>query len=76
MDKIFKELEEDEMSTSSLDSDDPETWGPYYWSNKTNCSGDSCELNFDKENINVSAPKKVADNLKFYTFKTYRSNII
>lgn len=61
MDKVFREIEQDEKSTDSLDSDDPECWGPYYWSQ-----------NDSESDLNIV--RKAKDNLKFASFKTYRSN--
>mmetsp|Transcript_10979 Transcript_10979/g.18692 ORF Transcript_10979/g.18692 Transcript_10979/m.18692 type:complete len:145 (+) Transcript_10979:79-513(+) len=54
--------ESDESDDEGYDSDDPERWGPYYWSNANNAA-----------TLNVSPKTKAWDYMKFASFKTYRN---
>eukprot|EP00924_Labyrinthula_sp_SR-Ha-C_P010086 snap_masked-scaffold_40-processed-gene-1.24-mRNA-1 protein AED:1.00 eAED:1.00 QI:0/-1/0/0/-1/1/1/0/114 len=54
LNKLFEKEKDD---TSSLDSDDPELWGPYYW---------------NEEKSSVSTGRKVMDQVKYASFKTFR----
>lgn len=72
-------------STSSLDTDDPENWGPYYWSEGVrdgNFDSDqgaaSLKIAQDTEKPRRSKAMPttiVKDNVKYYTFKTVRSMV-
>mmetsp|Transcript_8894 Transcript_8894/g.10171 ORF Transcript_8894/g.10171 Transcript_8894/m.10171 type:complete len:157 (+) Transcript_8894:209-679(+) len=56
---------EQRLEENGYDSDDPEQWGPYYWSAE--------KENASLKGTDPSLKDKVVDNVKYYTFKASRS---
>uniref|UniRef100_A0A7S3PRD9 Uncharacterized protein n=1 Tax=Aplanochytrium stocchinoi TaxID=215587 RepID=A0A7S3PRD9_9STRA len=62
MEETEREQEKEKVD-DGYDSDDPESWGPYYW---------STDENGTLQKIDASAKDKVVDNIKYYSFKASR----
>lgn len=53
----------DEVEEDDYNSDDPENWGPYYWSEQD-------------EQGRPLPPKRVWDNVRYYSFKGFRCKCV